>query len=96
MQELEKDEGKGNKGENQEEEENVVAKEEVIGLVVGVIEPEGLGEGEIPAKGGLGGGEGVKGQHWVEETAGEEGPRWDLEAERRSPAVDGLRGGEKG
>lgn len=30
---------------------------------MGVIEPKGFKEGEIAAKNGLGGGEGVKGQH---------------------------------
>lgn len=94
MQELKEDEGKGNKGENQEEEENVMAKEEVIGLVMGVIEPESFKEGEIPAKSGLSGGDGVKGQHWVEESAGGEEPRWGLEVERSSPAVNGLRSGQ--
>lgn len=68
MEELEEDEGKGNKRENQEEEENVVAIEEVIGFVMGVIKPEGFEVGEIPAEGGLGGGEGVKRQHRVEES----------------------------
>lgn len=72
VQDLEEDKGKRNKGENQEQEENVMAKEEVIGLVVGVVEPEGLEEGEIAAKRKLGGGEGVEGQHWVEESGGGE------------------------
>lgn len=96
MQELKEDKGKGNKGENQEKEENVMAKEEVIRLVMGVIKPKGLKESEIPAKGGLSGGEGVKGQHGVEESAGGERPRWEKEWERSSPAVNGLRNVEKG
>lgn len=79
MQKLKEDKGKGNKGENQEKEENVVAKEEVIGFVIGVIKPKGLKESEIPAKGGLSGGEGVKGQHVVKESAGGERPRWKKE-----------------
>lgn len=83
---LEEDEGEGNNGENEEEEENVVAIEEVIGLIGGVIEPEGLGEGEIPAKRRLGFVEGLKRQHWG---AAEENPDGIY-------AAGGGRSGQKG
>lgn len=44
---------KREKGEDEEKEEDVVAVEEVIGFVSGVIEPQGFGGGEMAAQGGF-------------------------------------------
>lgn len=61
---LDENEGERDDGEDEEEEENVVAVENVIGLGGGVVEPEGLGESEVPAKRRSGLGDGLVGQHW--------------------------------
>ena len=63
--EFEEDEGEGDKGKDEEEEEeqNVVAVEEVIGLGGGVVEPEGLREGEVAAQRRRGLWDGSVGEH---------------------------------
>ena len=61
--EFEEDEGEGDEGEDEEEEQYVVAVEEVIGLGGGVVEPEGLREGEVAAQRRHGLRDGSVGEH---------------------------------
>lgn len=60
---LEEHEWERDEGEDEEEEQNVVAIEEVIGLGGGVVEPECLSEGEDSTQRRLGFLKGVVGNH---------------------------------